>query len=146
MSSKKDRFKTLVRGKSEGNQSNTAVSALLKENIDGDGTEIANVNVNTSENTSVNVEVTESIDKSSIKETNTTKVKNEDYSEINLLDIANKVAKERKKKKKFEDQHSKQTYWIRNDVLEALNKIARERGEKTRIINNALIDYIKKLV
>lgn len=144
MSSKKDRFKTLVRGKSEGNQSNSAVSALLKENIDG--TQSTNVNVNTSENTSVNVEVTESFDKSSIKETTRTKVENEDYSEINLLDIANKVAKERKKKKKFEDQHSKQTYWIRNDVLEALNKIAKERGEKTRIINNALIDYIKKLV
>jgi hypothetical protein len=144
VSSKKDRFKTLVRDKSEGNQSNSAVSALLKENIDG--TESTNANVNTSENTSVNVEVTESFDKSSIKETTRTKVVNEDYSEINLLDIANKVAKERKKKKKFEDQHSKQTYWIRNDVLEALNKIAKERGEKTRIINNALIDYIKKLV
>jgi hypothetical protein len=144
VSSKKDRFKTLVRGKSEGNQSNSAISALLKENIDG--TQSTNVNVNTSENTSVNVEVTESFDKSSIKETTRTKVENEDYSEINLLDIANKVAKERKIKKKFEDQHSKQTYWIRNDVLEALNKIAKERGEKTRIINNALIDYIKKLV
>jgi hypothetical protein len=138
VSSKKDRFKTLVRGKSEGNQSNSAISALLKENIDG--TQSTNVN------TSVNVEVTESFDKSSIKETTRTKVENEDYSEINLLDIANKVAKERKIKKKFEDQHSKQTYWIRNDVLEALNKIAKERGEKTRIINNALIDYIKKLV
>lgn len=141
MSSKKDRFKTLVRGKSEGNQSNSAAAELLKENIDG--TEIANVN--TSENTSVNVEVTENIGKPSIKGTTRTKVENEDYSEINLLDIANKVAKEKKKKKKFEDQHSKQTYWIRNDVLEALNKIARERGEKTRIINSALIDYIKKL-
>lgn len=141
MSSKKDRFKTLVRGKSEGNQSNSAAAELLKENIDG--TESANVN--TSENTSVNVEVTENIGKPSIKGTTRTKVENEDYSEINLLDIANKVAKEKKKKKKFEDQHSKQTYWIRNDVLEALNKIARERGEKTRIINNALIDYIKKL-
>lgn len=141
MSSKKDRFKTLVRGKSEGNQSNSAAAELLKENIDG--TEIANVN--TSENTSVNVEVTENIGKPLIKGTTRTKVENEDYSEINLLDIANKVAKEKKKKKKFEDQHSKQTYWIRNDVLEALNKIARERGEKTRIINNALIDYIKKL-
>jgi hypothetical protein len=141
VSSKKDRFKTLVRGKSEGNQSNSAAAELLKENIDG--TESANVN--TSENTSVNVEVTENIGKPSIKGTTRTKVKNEDYSEINLLDIANKVAKEKKKKKKFEDQHSKQTYWIRNDVLEALNKIARERGEKTRIINSALIDYIKKL-
>lgn len=141
MSSKKDRFKTLVRGKSEGNQSNSAAAELLKENIDG--TESANVN--TSENTSVNVEVTENIGKPSIKGTTRTKVENEDYSEINLLDIANKVAKEKKKKKKFEDQHSKQTYWIRNDVLEALNKIARERGEKTRIINSALIDYIKKL-
>jgi hypothetical protein len=142
VSSKKDRFKTLVSGKSEGNQSNSAAAALLKENIDG----TESTNVNTSENTSVNVEVTESIDKSSIKGITRTEVEIEDYSEINLLDIANKVAKEKKKKKKFEDQHTKQTYWIRNDVLEALNKIARERGEKTRIINNALIDYIKKLV
>jgi hypothetical protein len=141
VSSKKDRFKTLVRGKSEGNQSNSAAAELLKENIDG----TESTYVNTSENTSVNVEVTESIDKPSIKGTTRTKVDNEDYSEINLLDIANKVAKEKKKKKKFEDQHSKQTYWIRNDVLEALNKMARERGEKTRIINSALIDYIKKL-
>lgn len=141
MSSKKDRFKTLVRGKSEGNQSNSAVSALLKENID----ETKNTNVNVSENTSVNVEISESVVKSLSEGLTRTKVENEDYSEINLLDIANKVVKEKKKKKKFEDQHSKQTYWIRNDVLEALNKIARERGEKTRIINNALIDYIKKL-
>jgi hypothetical protein len=142
VSSKKDRFKTLVRGKSEDNQSNSAASALLKENING----TENTNVNASENTSVNVEITESIDKLSNEEPTRTVVENGDYSEISLLDIANKVAKERKKKKKFEDQHSKQTYWIRNDVLEALNKIARERGEKTRIINNALIDYIKKLV
>jgi hypothetical protein len=142
VSSKKERFKTLVKGKSEGNQSNSAVSALLKENVDG----TENTNVNTSENTNVNVEVTESIDKPLIKGPIRTEVGNEDYPEINLLDIANKVAKEKKKKEKFEDQHSKQTYWIRNDVLEALNKIARERGEKTRIINNALIDYIKKLV
>jgi hypothetical protein len=143
LSSKKDRFKSLVRDKSEGNQSNSAASALLKENINE--TKNANVNVNASENTSVNVDVNESMDKLANKEPTRTEVGNGDYSEVDLLNIANKVAKEKKKKKKFEDQHSKQTYWIRNDVLEALNKIARERGEKTRIINNALIDYIKKM-
>jgi DNA polymerase III delta prime subunit len=143
VSSKKDRFKTLVRGKSEGNQSNSAAAALLKENIDEtkniNVNASENINVNASENTSVSVEETDNVGQTR------TEVANEGYSEINLLDIANKVAKEKKKKKKFEDQHSKQTYWIRNDVLEALNKIARERGEKTRIINSALIDYIKKL-
>lgn len=138
MSSKKDRFKTLVQGKSEGNQGNLAASELLKENV--------NTNVNTSENTSVNLYVSESVNKSSNDgESPRTDVENDDDAEVTLLDIANKVAKEKKKKKKFEDQHTKQTYWIRNDVLEALNKIAKERGEKTRIINQALIDYIKKL-
>lgn len=63
---------------------------------------------------------------------------------VNLSDIADNIASSRKKEKveKFEDKHSKQTYWVRHDVLEALNKIATNRGDKTRIVNQAITEYI----
>ncbi len=63
--------------------------------------------------------------------------------DVNLSEVANNIAKKNKKKKveKFEDKHSKQTYWIRHDVLKALNQIATNRGDKTKIVNQALIEY-----
>ncbi|MDA5111006.1 hypothetical protein [Brevibacillus thermoruber] len=47
-----------------------------------------------------------------------------------------------KRKKKFEETHTRQTYYIENDLLLRLNAIAgNEKGEKTRIINEALRQY-----
>ncbi|MBU9711559.1 hypothetical protein [Evansella tamaricis] len=63
-----------------------------------------------------------------------------------LLDAAEVVSKNKKKKINFIDTHTRQTYWIRNDILEALTKIAgNEKGEKTKIINAALEEHILKL-
>lgn len=51
----------------------------------------------------------------------------------------------RSKKKKFEEEHTRQTYYIRNDILETLHEVAgNEKGEKTRIINEALEMYLKQ--
>lgn len=46
---------------------------------------------------------------------------------------------------KFEDTHTRQTYYIENELLEELTQLAgNEKGEKTRIINEALRGYLKK--
>jgi hypothetical protein len=45
----------------------------------------------------------------------------------------------KKKKMKFEDRFSRATFYIQNEILEKLNEEAgEEKGEKTRIINDAL--------
>jgi hypothetical protein len=113
--SKKDKFSSLLGKKSEDQKPKGAHSELLNE-TDGNNYTSVDTNVNASEN--------------------------------ELDDIANRIASQSKKNKpkKFEDTHSKATYWIRNDVLKAFNKIAgSERGKKTEIINQALIDYFVKL-
>jgi hypothetical protein len=47
---------------------------------------------------------------------------------------------------KFEDLHTRKSYWIRNDLLEVFNNVAGDRrGEKTRMINEAIEDYLRKL-
>ena len=49
------------------------------------------------------------------------------------------------KRKKFEQAYTRQTYYIENTLLKQLNKLAgREKGEKTRIINEALERYLNK--
>lgn len=49
------------------------------------------------------------------------------------------------KKKKFEEKYTRQTYYIDNELLRELNRIAgNEKGEKTRIINEALARYLKQ--
>ncbi|MEK4078247.1 hypothetical protein MHI01_30900 [Paenibacillus sp. FSL M7-0656] len=47
------------------------------------------------------------------------------------------------KKKKFEELHRRDTFWIENGLKERLDKESAEngRGEKTRIINEALREY-----
>lgn len=46
------------------------------------------------------------------------------------------------KKKKFEEKFTRQTYYIENELLEKLHQEAgNEKGEKTRIINEALRQY-----
>jgi uncharacterized protein (DUF4415 family) len=56
------------------------------------------------------------------------------------------VNKKERKRKKFEDNFTRQTYYIQNDLLEKLNEVAgSEKGEKTRIINEALRKYLKKV-
>lgn len=49
------------------------------------------------------------------------------------------------KKKKWEDDYRRGTFYIRNDLLDELNfRAGTEKGEKTRIINVALQEYFQK--
>lgn len=49
------------------------------------------------------------------------------------------------KKKKWEDDYKRGTFYIQNDVLEELNyRSGTEKGEKTRIVNEALQEYFRK--
>ena len=49
------------------------------------------------------------------------------------------------KKKKWEDNYKRATFYIQNDVMEELEYAAgNEKGEKTRIINEALQDWLEK--
>lgn len=54
--------------------------------------------------------------------------------------------RKRVKKPKFEETHTRDTNWIRNDLMETLKEWSEEggRGEKTRIINEALEDYFRR--
>jgi len=123
--SKKNLFKDLLSEREEKVEENNNHSS---ESV-GNGAE-------NQKDTSVNVNVYESVNEST----------NEN---ANILDMASEIATHIKKntpiKKKFEDRHSKQTYWLRNDVLKALNIIAgNQKGKKTEIINEALEDYFQK--
>lgn len=120
--SKKDKFSSLLGKKSDDHKPKPAHDLLLNESVYED-TEVDKI-----DDTSVNANVNTSVNE--------------------LDDIANRIANHAKKNKpkKFEDTHSKATYWIRNDILKAFNKIAgTERGKKTEIINHALLDYFIKL-
>lgn len=70
---------------------------------------------------------------------------NEEVQDLNS--IADKImsATKNDKPKKFEDTHSKSTLWIRDDLMKVVNKISTKRGDKTKIINQALEEYILKL-
>jgi len=49
------------------------------------------------------------------------------------------------KKKKFEDMYTRATFYINNDLLSWLKEVCGdEKGEKTRIINEALRAYMKR--
>jgi hypothetical protein len=68
---------------------------------------------------------------------------NERSDDIDELAQRIKNAKAKKKKKpKFEETHTKDTLWIKNDIYKAVNEICTERGDKTRFINEALYQYI----
>lgn len=79
---------------------------------------------------------------------NTTKndfVNKSENESVNIEEIADLIVQTQKltqeKKEKFEDKHVKQTYWIRKDLHLALNKISIRKGEKTKIINQALENF-----
>jgi hypothetical protein len=60
---------------------------------------------------------------------------------VNVGEMARKIKaanNQKKKKPKFEETHTKDTLWIRNDLFEAFNEICTERGDKTKFINEAI--------
>jgi len=51
----------------------------------------------------------------------------------------------RKPKKKFEDTHTRKTFWIRDELIEHINEeISADRGAMTRIVNDLLAEYFDK--
>ncbi|MDM5335812.1 hypothetical protein QUF84_00685 [Fictibacillus enclensis] len=122
--SKKDRFNALLKDKDQ-------------ETSKGEVSKNAHLALFGNENISENASKSENSKEDHVSTSN---------DSMNISELADKLAAANKPKRvKFEDTHTKSTYWIRDDVLEAFNKIAGERGEKTRIINQALIDYFHKL-
>lgn len=59
------------------------------------------------------------------------------------IDI-NKMLESRPVKPKFEDLHTKDNVWIRNELHHILNTLSKgNKGEKTRIVNEALLLYFQ---
>lgn len=49
------------------------------------------------------------------------------------------------KKKKWEDNYTRATFYVQNDILDEVNRLAgTEKGEKTRIVNEALQAYLRR--
>ncbi len=64
---------------------------------------------------------------------------------VNENNDVNVYGKKRTKKLKFEDRFVRHTSYIEKELLEKLNKAAGgEKGEKTRIINEALHGYLEQ--
>ena len=52
----------------------------------------------------------------------------------------------REKRKKFEELYKRDTFWIQNELKDRLDAYCKgERGEKTRIVNEALKAYMEKM-
>jgi hypothetical protein len=51
-----------------------------------------------------------------------------------------------KKKERFEDTHTRQTYYIENDLIKQLHEFAGfEKGVKTKVVNDAIREHLKKI-
>lgn len=47
------------------------------------------------------------------------------------------------KKKKFDEKYKRATFYVENDIIKQLDKQAgKEKGEKTRLVNEALRQYL----
>lgn len=65
--------------------------------------------------------------------------------DVNVNENVAEVAPLRERRPKFEDNHVRQTVWVRKEYVELIEKEALgERGEKTRIVNDALEQYFRK--
>lgn len=66
------------------------------------------------------------------------------HSELIDTTISNQT---KPQKKKFEDLYRRDTFWLKNELKDKLDQhsINGGRGEKTRIINEALELYFKRL-
>lgn len=58
---------------------------------------------------------------------------------------ADNPRRKRTPKPKFEETHTRKTFWIRNDIAAMVDEeIQAERGAMTAIINELLDDYFKR--
>jgi len=63
-----------------------------------------------------------------------------------LIDSIDPGIPTKKRKVKFEEKYTRATFYIENDLLKELDKEARdEKGEKTRIVNEAIRKYLKEM-
>lgn len=72
---------------------------------------------------------------------------NDDHNQIDLKALRQKVKQQSAKKKttRFEDEHKKLTVWVKNDAFEILQLLAaNKKGEKTRIVTEALMKYARE--
>lgn len=70
-----------------------------------------------------------------------------DHDQIDIKVLRQKVKQQLAKKKttRFEDKHKKLTVWVENEAFEMLQVLAaNKKGEKTRIVTEALMDYVRK--
>lgn len=68
----------------------------------------------------------------------------EQDEQIDLKALRKKVKKQSAKEKTlyFEDEHRKLTVWVKNEAFEILQVLAaNKKGEKTRIVTEALMQY-----
>jgi hypothetical protein len=92
-----------------------------KTNVNDSVNDDVNVSVNVDKNVNVNVDRNVNVNVS--------------------MDVIDSIGQ----KSNFEKNFTRQTYYIHNDILNELAKLVRRspKGTKTRIINEALRDYIK---
>lgn len=64
----------------------------------------------------------------------------------NNVDRNVNVAPRVSRRPKFEESHTRATFYIQNELLEQLNQFdGNEKGEKTRMINEALEAYLRNM-
>lgn len=83
----------------------------------------------------------------SVNETKNETVDSKSTPHTDFGSLAKKLKKSSaaKRKPKFDETHSRDSVWIRNDLKKVLKDVCTEKGDKTRIINEALEDYFRKL-
>lgn len=66
-------------------------------------------------------------------------------ADLGTIDVS-KIASKRPVKQKFEETHTKDNVWLRNDVKGILDSLTKgTKGEKVRIVNEALILYFQSM-
>ncbi len=69
----------------------------------------------------------------------------EEEEEINVnRNVNENVNVYKKRKDKFEDRYVRQTFYIEKNLLSKLNQVSEEKGDKTRIINEALQKHLEE--
>lgn len=134
MSSALERIKNKVRNAQSG-----SVHAQLIDAASGESGQAAEAdkNVNVNENVKVDGNTSVNVNVSGDETTSTT-------MEPVLQQTVS--SKRRPKRMKFEELHKRDTFWIRNDLKQKLDELCvGEKGEKTRIVNEALKAYLEKL-
>lgn len=120
-------------------KSKKTAAATFRESMESEAAS-QNKNTSVSDNESKNGSVNES----DIGNENTSVSDAVNKSVLENIDVS-RIASKRPKKPKFEELHKKDNVWIKNELYEVLNALTKgNKGEKTRIINEALLLYFQK--